>query len=67
MTAGSDAPLWARSATSLAAAIRSGEVASLEVVDACLRRVAEVNPAVNAATVLFEDRATPRSPFRSAR
>jgi amidase len=32
-------------------------VTSLEVVDACLRRVAEVNPAVNAATVVFEDRA----------
>jgi amidase len=57
MTAGSDAPLWARSATALAAAIRAGEVTSLEVVDACLRRVAEVNPAVNAATVVFEDRA----------
>ena len=57
MTADSDTPLWARSATALAAAICSGEVTSLEVVDACLRRVAEVNPAVNAATVVFEDRA----------
>ena len=57
MTADSHAPLWARSATALAAAIRAGEATSLEVVDACLRRVAEVNPAVNAATVVFEDRA----------
>jgi amidase len=51
------APLWTRSATALAAAIRAGEVTSREVIDACLRRVAEVNPAVNAATVVFEDRA----------
>jgi amidase len=57
MTASTQTPLWARSATALAAAIRAGEVTSEEVVDACLRRVAEVNPAVNAATVVFEDRA----------
>lgn len=57
MTADSARPLWAWSATALAAAIRGGEVTSREVVDACLRRVAEVNPAVNAATVVFEDRA----------
>src|SRR5579864_6248165 len=57
MTADSARPLWAWSATALAAAIRGGEVTSREVVDACLRRVAEVNPAVNAATVVFGDRA----------
>ena len=57
MTANQAAPLWARSATALAAAIRAGEVTSQEVVDACLGRVAEINPAVNAATVVFYDRA----------
>jgi len=34
MTADTAAPLWARSATALAAAIRFGEVTSREVVDA---------------------------------
>lgn len=57
MTADTAPPLWTSSATALAAAIRAGEVTSREVVDACLRRVAEVNPAVNAATVVFTDRA----------
>ena len=36
------------SATSLAQAIRTGEVSSEEVVDAHLRRIAEVNPSLNA-------------------
>ena len=57
MTAAGDTPLWARSATALAAAIRLGQVSSEQVVDACLRRVAEVNPALNAATGVLEDRA----------
>jgi len=36
------------SATELAEAIRSGQVSSHEVVEAHLRRIEEVNPAVNA-------------------
>lgn len=50
-------PLWRRSATQLAAAIRVGETCATEVVSAFLQRIDEVNPAVNAATVVFHDRA----------
>ncbi|UQX89010.1 amidase [Jatrophihabitans telluris] len=61
MTAAHLAPdttaLWSRSATSLAESIRSGEVSSRAVVQACLDRVADVNPAVNAATVVFTEQA----------
>jgi Asp-tRNA(Asn)/Glu-tRNA(Gln) amidotransferase A subunit family amidase len=38
--------LWRMSATELAEAIRSGQVSSREVVEAHLRRIEEVNPAV---------------------
>jgi len=40
------------SATRLARAIRAREVASLEVVDACLERIAAVNPTLNAVVQL---------------
>ena len=40
------------SATELAEAIRSGQVSSHEVVEAHLRRIEEVNPAVNAVPVV---------------
>ena len=38
------ADLWRWSATELAEAIRSGQVSSLEVVEAHLRRIRAVNP-----------------------
>jgi amidase len=44
-----------RSVTELATAIRRGEVSSAEVVGACLDRIAEVNPGVNAVVRLAED------------
>jgi amidase len=45
------------SATELAEAIRSGQVSSREVVEAHLRRIEQVNPAVNAVPVVLGDRA----------
>jgi len=49
--------LWRMSGTELAEAIRSGQVSSREVVEAHLRRIDEVNPAVNAVPVVLGDRA----------
>jgi hypothetical protein len=45
------------SATELAAAIRSGQVSSREVIEAHLRRIAEVNPAVNAVPAVLAEQA----------
>jgi amidase len=50
-----DMVFW--SATKLAAAIRAKDVSALEVVDAHLARIAEVNPALNAVVQLCADRA----------
>ncbi len=44
-----------QSATALAAAIRDRHVSSVEVVEACLRRIAEVNPRLNAVVALADD------------
>ena len=49
--------LWRMSATELASAIRSGRASSQEVVEAHLRRIGAVNPAVNAVTVVLGERA----------
>ncbi len=49
--------LWRMSATDLAEAIRSKHVSSQEVVEAHLRRIEAVNPAVNAVTVVLDERA----------
>ncbi|MFF0393935.1 amidase [Kitasatospora sp. NPDC004615] len=49
--------MWKLSAAELAAAVRSGEASALDVVDAHLDRIAEVNPRVNAITQLLADRA----------
>lgn len=43
------------SATALAAAIRAGEVSSLEAVEACLRRIEAVNLRLNAVVRLTDD------------
>jgi amidase len=52
-----DTPLWQRSLRELAADIRSRSVTAREVIDAHLTRIDEVNPVVNALTVVFDDRA----------
>jgi amidase len=49
--------LWRMSATELAAAIRSGRTSSREVIEAHLRRIEAVNPAVNAVTVVLGEQA----------
>jgi amidase len=49
--------LWQLSLLELAAAIRSRETTSRAVIDAHLARIDEVNPVVNALTVVFHDRA----------
>ncbi|MFF8901736.1 amidase [Streptomyces lydicus] len=49
--------LWKRAARAQAMAVRAGEVSALDLVDAHLDRIAEVNPAVNAVTQLLAERA----------
>ena len=49
--------LWRMSATELAEAIRSGQASSREVVEAHLRRIEQVNPAVNAIPVVLGEQA----------
>ncbi len=49
--------LWNKSASELAALVRSREVSSREVVQACLDRIDEVNHKVNAVTVVLADSA----------
>lgn len=49
--------LWLMSARELADAIRSKQASSLEVVRAHLARIGELNPAINAVTVLLEEEA----------
>ena len=52
-----DLNLTTASARQLASAIRQGEVSSAEVVEACLQRIAEVNPRLNAVVSLRADAA----------
>jgi amidase len=49
--------LWHMSATDLAEAIRSRQASSREVVEAHLRRIEAVNPAINAVTVVLGEQA----------
>jgi amidase len=56
-TAGTTTELWRLGAVELAAAIRARRVSSREVVEAHLRRIEAVNPAVNAVTVVLAERA----------
>lgn len=50
-------PLHYSSAAALAAGIREGRTSSAEVVEACLARIEEVNPALNAVVQLRADEA----------
>jgi amidase len=43
------------STTWLAAALRTREISSLEIVQACLARIAQVNPSLNAVVLLTDD------------
>jgi amidase len=52
-----DRPLWTLAAHEIADAVRSRTVTARAVIDAHLARIDEVNPAVNALTVVFHDRA----------
>jgi amidase len=54
---GDTSPLHFASATVLAADIRARRVSSLEAVEACLRRIEEVNPLINAVVRLADDAA----------
>ncbi|MCL7494722.1 amidase [Streptomyces sp. MCA2] len=47
--------LWEMPARAQAGAVRTGEVSAVELVDAHLARIAEVNPAVNAVTQLLAE------------
>lgn len=49
--------LWRMSATELAEAIRTRQASSREVVEAHLRRIEAVNPAINAVTVVLGEQA----------
>jgi amidase len=49
--------LWRLSATELAEAIRSRHASSLEVIEAHLRRIESVNPAINAVVAVMADEA----------
>lgn len=51
------ASLWCMSASELAEAIRARRVSSREVVEAHLQRISEVNPAINAVTVVLAEEA----------
>ncbi|HEX5147931.1 MAG TPA: amidase [Candidatus Limnocylindrales bacterium] len=57
MTVATATELWRLGATELADIIRSGQVSSREVVEAHLRRIAAVNPSVNAVTVTLAEQA----------
>ncbi|MEV8306625.1 amidase [Streptomyces flavidovirens] len=50
-------PLWQRTATELAAAIRTREVSAVEVVQSCLGRIEETNPRLNTLVDVRPDEA----------
>jgi amidase len=52
-----ESELWRWDAVELAAAIRTRRISSREATEAVLRRLADVNPALNAVTVLLADQA----------
>src|SRR5689334_23715303 len=57
MSVASTTELWRLGATELAESIRSGQASSQEVVEAHLRRIAAVNPAINAIPVVLAEQA----------
>ncbi|HEX6857117.1 MAG TPA: amidase [Streptosporangiaceae bacterium] len=57
MTAAPATGLWRMSATELAQAIRTRQASSAEVVEAHLRRIEAVNPAVNAVVMVLGEQA----------
>jgi amidase len=57
MTVATATELWRLGATELAGLIRSRQASCREVVEAHLRRIEAVNPAVNAVTVVLAERA----------
>ena len=57
MTVAAATELWRMSATELAAAIRTRQASSAEVVQAHLRRIEAVNPAVNAVVLVLGEQA----------
>jgi amidase len=50
--------LWAASATTLAELIRERRVSAVEAVEACLERIAAVNPRINAVVAFADDAIT---------
>lgn len=57
MTVATATELWRMGATELAEAIRSRQASSQEVIDAHLRRIETVNPAINAVVVVLAEEA----------
>jgi amidase len=57
MTAATATELWRMSATELAEAIRTRQASSAEVVEAHLRRIEAVNPAINAVVIVLGEQA----------
>jgi amidase len=57
MSVTTTAELWRMSAGDLAAAIRSKQTSSQEVIEAHLRRIEAVNPSINAVTVVLGEQA----------
>jgi hypothetical protein len=57
MTVAAATELWRMSATELAQAIRTRQASSAEVVEAHLRRIEAVNPAVNAVVIVLGEQA----------
>jgi hypothetical protein len=57
MTAAAATELWRMSVTELAEAIRTRQASSAEVVEAHLRRIEAVNPAINAVVIVLGEQA----------
>jgi amidase len=57
MTIAAATELWRMSATELAEAIRTRQASSVEVVEAHLRRIEAVNPAINAVVIVLGEQA----------
>jgi len=67
VTRTADAPWWQWSAVDLAAAYRDGTATPVEVLDACLARIAALNPQLNAFVALRADAARQEAVRSAAR